>query len=90
MIVDGSAKDAFMGVVQTGKQETGWQQEILVNKYPLFTFKINTVVAVTAIPATMYSAKGLGKLNKSKKIILGPNSTPLDVVGMFQACLKKN
>lgn len=65
-----------------------WQQKILVNK-ELITFKVDTSAAVTAIAASMYSTEKQGKLTETKKMILGPNSTPLNVMGTFRACLQK-
>lgn len=89
-IVDSSYDEsAFLGTIQTQKQENMWQQKILVNKEPI-TFKIDTGAAVTAIPASLYSAEKQGKLKDSKKKILGPNSTPLKVMGTFSACLQKD
>ena len=84
----GILDSAFLGAVTPLGQKRSWSIELNLNGKKM-TFKLDTGAEVTAI-----SEDSLGKLDislqKPAKLLYGPTSQALNVIGQFFATLKSN
>lgn len=79
---------AFLGSVNANDSGAPWLIKLRMADTET-EFKIDTGADVTVIPASMYSTKHFGGLEKTEKILLGPGQTRLPVEGKFSTTLCK-
>ncbi|XP_025757966.1 uncharacterized protein K02A2.6-like [Oreochromis niloticus] len=75
----------FLGEIETERSQP-WVQKVKLNGENVY-FKLDTGADVTSIPEGLYSPDRDGKLQRHRKKLLGPGSSPLNVKGCFEAQL---
>lgn len=69
----------FLGEVGTERSQP-WVQKVKLNGQNVY-FKLDTGADVTSIPEGLYSPDRDSKLQRPRKKLLGPGSSPLNVKG---------